>query len=411
MVRTANLLRSLARTNDVRQLAVAVDGPAPRRARIDREPTDEGYLELLYHHPLAWATARLCARSWVRSNIGAGAVLRTTSPRTLPALLRWADVVLVEFPWQFEACRRAAPPGMPLVLASHNVESEKFPSWALADGAPRHRRELWLRYIERAERAAVAGADLVIAVSERDRDTFVSRFGKRPERVVLAPNGTDTQRIRPTPPTTRPAARRALGLPERPTVLFQAADMPANLAGLGWVRRLAQADPRRTYLVVGSVAEPHPDDHIVATGPVPEMAPFLAAADAALCPIAHGGGTKIKLLESMAAGLPLVAFAEALRGTVVRDGEHVLVAEPSERSLLRCLDALEESLLAEPPDASLPDVPSGLARSRGEELAANARQLVEERYDWARIAAGLDAALHELVSATAPTSAALALSR
>jgi glycosyltransferase involved in cell wall biosynthesis len=160
--------------------------------------------------------------------------------------------------------------------------------------------------------------------------------------------------------------------------------MPANEAALDWVRRLARADPSRTFLVVGSVARPERGDGVVATGPVPDMKPFLAAADAALCPVAHGGGTKIKLLESMAAGLPLVTFPEALSGTAARDGEHVLCAERSEASLLQCLDALNGD------------------GDRGARLAANARRLVEERYDWARIARNLERTLAALVQTRTP---------
>ncbi|HEY6780228.1 MAG TPA: glycosyltransferase family 4 protein [Thermoleophilaceae bacterium] len=375
VVRTASLLRELASRHDVRQLSQAVDGPLPLRARVERHEPFGAYVELRERRLASLVGAQLCARSWARSNVLAGVTQRLARRSELAPLLRWADIVLVEFPWQFEACRRAAPPGTPLVLAGHNVESEKFRSWADAHGIPRHRRAGWLAYIKRAERAAIAHADLVIAVSEPDRQTFVERFGVDPERVVLAPNGADTTRIRPTDPAARVAARRTLGLPERPTVLFQAADMPANAAALGWVRRLATLDRSRTFLVVGKVARPERSGNLVATGPVPDMQPFLAAADAALCPVAHGGGTKIKLLESMAAGLPLVAFPEALSGTEARDGEHVLCAEHDERSLLRCLDALFND------------------GGTGERLAANARRLVEERYDWAQIARELEPAL------------------
>jgi len=55
---------------------------------------------------------------------------------------------------------------------------------------------------------------------------------------------------------------------------------------------------------------------------------------------AHGGGTKVKLFECMAAGLPTVAFEEAIRGISVIPGEHLLVAGKDERRLLDALDTL-----------------------------------------------------------------------
>lgn len=376
-VRIASLARELAKHHELRQLSLAVDGPLPLRASVESHTPFGVYEESRLRHPLCLAGARVCGRSWVRSNVLAGVTQRLTRPAALAPLLRWADVVLVQFPWQFEACRRAAAPGTPLVLASHNVESDKFPSWAAAHGASWPRRVPWMAYIERAERAAVARADLVIAVSEADRRAFSERFGADPARVVVAANGVDTDRVRPTTPAERAAARRSLGLPERRTVLFQGADMPANAAALEWVRRLARIDRSRTYLVVGNVARPDAGEPFVATGAVPDMRPFLAAADTAVVPVAHGGGTKLKLLESMAAGLPLVAFEHGFVGTEARDGEHLLQVEPDEASLLAGLDALD----GEP----------------GERLAANARRLMQERYDWGVVGRELEPALLRLV--------------
>jgi glycosyltransferase involved in cell wall biosynthesis len=211
---------------------------------------------------------------------------------------------------------------------------------------------------------------------------------------VVVPNGVDTRRFRPPSGEERAAARRELGLPDRPTVLYQGAHMPANRTGLEWVRRLAGADGRFTFLVAGSVTPPERSDGFVAAGSVPDMRPYLSAADFAVCPIAHGGGTKLKLLECMAAGLPTVAFEEAIRGTSVRPGEHALVAPHDERRLLEAL-------------GTLADDPELAARIR-----ADARDLAERRYDWTDIGRGLEDALTGLTRgnrrppATSPPTAA-----
>jgi len=288
---------------------------------------------------------------------------------------RWADVVLVEFPWQFRLSRALAPRETPCVYSSLNVETDKFRSWAEAVNVPRARTAPWLRYIGRAERHAVANADLVTTVSELDRLRFIDRFGADPAKTVVVPNGVDTQHFRPATGERRAGARRELGLPDRPTVLFQGSNMPANFAGLEWVRRLAAADGRFTYLVAGSVAAPERSGRLIVSGPVPDMAPYLAAADLGVCPIAHGGGTKLKLLECMAAGLPTVAFAEGIRGTTARDGEHVLVVPQDEARILDALGSLADDPLT------------------GGRVGSAGRELAERSYDWGVIAAGLEDAL------------------
>src|SRR5436305_378873 len=111
---------------------------------------------------------------------------------------------------------------------------------------------------------------------------------------------------------------------------------------------------------------------MVATGLVEDLKCYLAAADIAICPIEHGSGTKIKLLESLAAGIPTVAFAAALDGTDVRDGMHALVADKNEAGLLSALNRLADD----------PDLSSAIGHA--------ARQLARERYDWRSIAQQLE---------------------
>jgi glycosyltransferase involved in cell wall biosynthesis len=318
-------------------------------------------------HPLAALVMRASIRSWHTAPILAGLAMRMSEPAAIAPLFRWADVVLVEYPWQFRVARALTPRPTPLVYSSSNVETDKFASWGEALGVSRAVAAPWLRYIERAERYAVAHADLVVACCEPDRNAFIDRFGADPARTLVVPNGVDTKRFRPASADERAVARRELGLPDRPIVLFQGASMPANTAGLEWVRRLAAADGRFTFLVAGSVAGPERSNGFVSAGSVPDMEPYLAAADFAICPIAHGGGTKLKLLECMAAGLPTVAFEEGIRGTAVRPGEHALVAPHDERELLDALGALADN----------PDLAG--------RIRVAARDLAEQSYDWADI--------------------------
>jgi glycosyltransferase involved in cell wall biosynthesis len=200
-----------------------------------------------------------------------------------------------------------------------------------------------------------------------------------PSRVVVVPNGADTEANRPADAEARRAAKQELGLPHRPTVLFAGSNVPPNWAGLSWVRRLASRTDRFTFLVVGPVSRPGVEANVVATGRVPDMAPFLRAADISVCPIRFGGGTKIKLLESMGAGLPTVAFAESIHGLAVRENEHLLIAGRSEAEWLAALE-----LLADDP---------ALAHRLGHAAAT----FVTRHHDWSRIADGLETALLRLL--------------
>ena len=364
-VRTHNLLRRLAQRHEVRMFW------QPRLG--DAGYPDGGYRRIANPNRLAATVAEAGWRAWPAAPILAGAATRISRPRGLDDLIAWADVVMVEFPWQFEYCRRRAS-GKPMVLCSHNVELEKFASWARAAGTRLSRP--WLRYIARAEAAAVRGADLVIAVKDGDRDGFVRRYGADPGRVAVVPNGADTRHYRPADPVRRREAKGQLGLGEKPVAVYVGTIQPANAVGLGWVRRLARRRRDIQFVVVGRVGgEAATEGNLTTTGPVDDVGPWLEAADLALCPIEHGGGTKIKLHEALAAGLPVVAFPASVNGLQVRDGEQLLICDPTEEALAAAVGRLRDD--------------PGLAARLGE----RGRALMTESHDWERLADGLDALL------------------
>jgi glycosyltransferase involved in cell wall biosynthesis len=372
-VRMYNLLRHLSGGHEVRQFGLVRLSPWFLRTRRTEIPITPTFRVVAYADPATQLVQAWSERVWKSPSVLAGTALRIARPARLRELLAWSDVVLVEHPWQFAYCQSEAR-GAPLVLASHNVERSRFASYVEAPAArPSGGRRL--RTVERIEAEAVAGAALILAVSPTDRTELIERYGAEPDRVVEVPNGADVELYRPVSPETKAARKRELALPSRPVVVFPAAHYLANRVGLSWVRRLAAASDRYTFLVVGTVARPKRTGNLVTTGRVQDVAPYLQAADYAICPIEHGAGTKIKLFESLAAGLPTVAFAESLHGTQLRDGEHVLVAQKREDELLAALDRLA-------------DDPQLAGR-----LGAAGRAFVVARHDWRRSAERLEEAL------------------
>lgn len=377
-VRTYNLLRVLSSDHHVVQFSQARLG-RPFRRSLKEVEINASYRELHYRPRLAGLIGEAAERTWVRAPLLSGLALDLARPSALDDLLVWAELILVEFPWQFAYCRRRCS-DRPIVLAAHNVEAPKFASYARAARAPLGRK-LWVSHVRRMEAQAVLEADLICAVSEAERLRLIECYNADPTRVLTVPNGADTNRYTPATPDEREAAKRRLGLPPRPTVIYAGSDVPPNWAGRSWVRCIAARAPEFTFLVVGGLCRPGTRGNLIATGVVDDFAPYLAAADLSLCPIEHGGGTKIKLLEALAAGLPSVTFAEALDGLDLRDGEHVLVAGKSERSLLAALERLR--------------LDGALARR----LSQRARHHIENRFDWAEIGRGLERALTQLVGA------------
>jgi glycosyltransferase involved in cell wall biosynthesis len=101
------------------------------------------------------------------------------------------------------------------------------------------------------------------------------------------------------------------------------------------------------------------------TGTVKDVRPFYHHADIALAPLRMGGGTRLKILEAMAAGVSVISTAVGAEGLAVESERHILIAdESSPESWVRAILSLGES-----------------ERHR-RELIASGMQLVRDHYDW-----------------------------
>ena len=112
-------------------------------------------------------------------------------------------------------------------------------------------------------------------------------------------------------------------------------------------------------------------------GRVPDTAPCFAAARAMVAPLRFGGGTRLKILEALARGVPVISTGLGAEGLGLVHGEDVLLADDP-ASFARATDRL----LA---DDEL-----------WHRLSANGRRTAEERFDWPPIGAELDRVLREL---------------
>ena len=114
-------------------------------------------------------------------------------------------------------------------------------------------------------------------------------------------------------------------------------------------------------------------------GRVPDVLPFYHQADIALAPIRTGSGTRLKILEAFAAGVPVVSTSIGYEGLHVVPEKHLLVGDSPE-ALIASIERLIDSL------------------SLREALVQHARTLVEKAYDWRKIVDDLDRDYIEMLS-------------
>lgn len=287
------------------------------------------------------------------------------------------DDIVVCGLWLHRHLDRLRGAGRRLILDAADVEGPLLEALAVvATGGERVVRGALARHVAEIEGWAVRSADQIWVCSDHDAGVLASRYpGAAPSIVV--PNTVDTGSL------LRPAtAERQCS----PAVVYPATFgyTPNNDAALRLVQEIHPAVRRRfpdaTLSLVGggasaelrSAVAPVGGVHLV--GPVADTRPWLWSSTVLAAPLTVGSGTRMKLLEAFAAGLPVVTTAKGAEGLDVIDGTHVLMAESTDQ-------------FAEAVTFLHDDPAAGLA------LADRARRLVEARYSTAATRHAVESAL------------------
>ena len=257
------------------------------------------------------------------------------------------------------------------VLSLHNVASAQYRAqargsspWGLPGSLAKARLALGV------ERRLLPRFDSVVCVSERERR--LAEAVAPGCRVEVVANGVDCGVLRPQPDRGGPNV-----------ILFVANfEYRPNLDGAEWLCRtvlpaLADQGLRPRVRLVGPgagrrVAALGRIPGVELIGPVDDLVPHYRDARIAVAPLLAGGGTRLKVLEAMALGRPVVATSIGCEGLGMNQGEHLLVADDAAGF------AAAVALLLS-------------SEARRGELAASARAAVEREHDWDRCAEALTA--------------------
>lgn len=206
----------------------------------------------------------------------------------------------------------------------------------------------------------------VIAVSEIDAETLKTMFGLR--EVAHIGTGVDLEFF------ARPA-----GVPLSSDLVFVGSmDWMPNTDGILYFAReilplIRRARPRCSLAIVGR--EPSAeirnlasrDPAIQVTGTVADVRPYLWGAGVSIVPLRIGGGTRLKIYESMAASVPVVSTSIGAEGLAIHPPHDIRIADQPEAFAAQCVELLEN-------------------RETHDQMAEEARKMVTTHFSWERIA-------------------------
>jgi glycosyltransferase involved in cell wall biosynthesis len=211
-------------------------------------------------------------------------------------------------------------PAKKSILDLHNIESALVDSYARArSGLPALLLRSEAVALRRMERRTIGAFDHVLVVSDKER----TRLPAGARSVLVCPNGREPSAILPDAPDPTVAFVATMGW--APNV-----DAALWLGGEIWPEVLARV-PEARLLLIGR--DPAPavralaDERIEVTGTVADVNPFLTRARVVVAPLRAGGGTRLKIMEALDVGRPVVATSVGCEGMDDLVGRGVVVAD------------------------------------------------------------------------------------
>jgi glycosyltransferase involved in cell wall biosynthesis len=245
----------------------------------------------------------------------------------------WSRFVLRELPYQADPAKRAA------------IKREG-------------------RIKEAEERAWVDLCEITTAVSEVDADYYRS-IARDPDRIQIFSNAIDVHQYEVIPPAPADLSHPCMYL----AGTFGRYDSPMDVAGRWMLEevlpKVKEHVPDIHFYIVGRDSEVGfaniEDPAVVVKGKLPSVLPYLCHADVALVPLKFESGTRFKILEAGACGIPLVSTVLGAEGIPVVDNEHILLADDPGQFAEAIVKVIKD-------------------RSFAEQLAHNCRELVRDSY-------------------------------
>lgn len=265
---------------------------------------------------------------------------------------------------------------IPVLVDFVDVDSAKWTQYA-----PQHRWPMsWIyrregRLLLAYERQIAARATRSFFVTEAEAALFTGLAPECGIRVDAMCNGVDADYFAPQAERASPFAAD-----EAAVVFTGAMDYWPNVDAVVWfagevLPKLRQRRPAIRFYIVGRSPTPEvlalAGEHVVVTGTVPDVRPYLQHAGVVVAPLRVARGIQNKILEAMAMARPVVAMAECAAAVDAVQGTELLTADTADGFI-----AAVETQLAHPDEAAA--------------IGRAARRRVVERYSWDAHMDGID---------------------
>ena len=244
----------------------------------------------------------------------------------------------------------------------HDIDFDKFKRLSLIArrSLDKSRLRVHATMMRRWQPNQAARYGLCVTMSEADRRLLLSANSNL--KVEVSPNGVDTDKYRPLPEASSGSELLFIGnmgyTPNADAAAYFCGDILPSI-------KKAVADAKLWIVGInpGSAVRRLESSDVSVTGSVADVIPYYQRSRVCVVPLRAGSGTRLKILEAMALGRPVVSTSIGCEGLNVVHGEHILIADDATEFAAEVVKLL-------------------MHRDLRESIAKNAREFVVKAYDW-----------------------------
>lgn len=217
-----------------------------------------------------------------------------------------------------------------VALRSHNIEHKIWEGISKITGNPF--KKIYLqnlsKRLKRFEQKYINRYDLLVPITGIDNEAFYVMGNRKP--AMVCHSGYDTENLPEVNPTGMNSSLFFLG----------SLDWIPNQQGLSWfalkvIPLLSRQHPNLVFYVAGrnaprSILNKLTHSSIIFCGEVPDARDYMGSKGIMIVPLFSGSGMRIKIIEAMAMGKPVVATTKAAEGIGITPDENILLADSTE---------------------------------------------------------------------------------
>ena len=268
---------------------------------------------------------------------------------------------------------------IPIIYDAHNVES-KFIMETFANNPKYSKFErliipTYIKFLEKIVSKYIV--DHIISVSNDEREIFIKKYKLNKGKVSVIPSGCCVLDL--PDKKCKNDIKEEVGIDSDKLIIFfhgffsHLPNKDAFKTIENYIAPKFEKINERVLFVIGGTGVPKFERaNVKSLGFVENLYRVMSIADIAIVPITKGAGTKLKVLDYLSIGLPIVTTKKGIEGINAKNGEEAVIVDDVNDAFINAIKYLIDN------------------EQERKRIGANARRLAEEEYDWNKIGEKLD---------------------